>query len=204
MKVEYYNQYLHFKSIGLRAKATENLKQFIDSFESFEEKEQWTRDFLESGDSEDIIRHEIYKIVVFPVLLKGYQKQDFWSLTWLIKTIQNIYKVKTLHEQIDFKTDYQLLQDCYSIEPQNPEIRQALLKKLLSWLDYSIHEYPRGILYGHNGATIDECQDILTHIEFVKTLDPEEKFKDFLDDVRTKVLEYMARPRNYPMSQSIN
>lgn len=200
MKAEYYNQYLHFKSIGLRAKATENLKQFIDSFESFEEKEQWTRDFLESGEYGHKIRHELYEIVVFPVLLKGYQKRDFWSLTWLIKTIHNIYKVKTLHEQIDFKTDYQLLQDCYSIDSQNPKIRKALLKKLLSWLDYSIHEYPMGILYGHNGGTIDECQDILTHIEFVKKLDPEEKFKDFLDDVRTKVLEYMERPRKTSMS----
>jgi hypothetical protein len=201
MELEHYKQYLHFKTIGLRAEARQNLLQFINSFTSLTEKEQWTRQFLEAEEHEygDKIRHELYEGVVFPALLKGYQNHDPWSVLWLARTAQNLYKARHLHEQIDLKTDYGLLKECYSLDPSNPEVQKDLLSMQIRSLQYCIHEYPTGILYGKDGATTDECQEILSEIQFVRKLDTEKSQEKFLNEVQSKVLEYLARLQKYQL-----
>ncbi|MEH2441895.1 hypothetical protein [Nostoc sp.] len=201
MELEYYKQYLHYKTLGFRTQARQHLQQFIASFASFAEKELWTHEFLETEEYEYgwyIIRYELYEQVVLPVLLSGYQKRDPWSVLWLARTAQNFYKVKHLHKQIHFQTDYGLLKECYLLAPNNNEVHKDLLSVQIRWLQYCIHEYPTGILYGAvNGATIDECQEILSEVEFAKKLDVEKNQDKFLNEVESKVLEYIVRLRTY-------
>jgi hypothetical protein len=202
MKLEYYKQYLHLKTVGLRAEARQNLLQFINSFASFAEKEQWTRQFLETEEHEYgyKIRHELYEGVVFPALLKGYQNQDPWSILWLARTARNFEQARHLHEQIDLKTGHELLKECYSIDPSNAEVQTDLLRMQVRGFEYCIHEDPAGILSGQDGATIDECQEILAEIEFVRKLDPEKIQERFLNEVQSKVLEYLGRLQKYQLS----
>ncbi|MHC5738425.1 hypothetical protein [Nostoc sp.] len=200
MELEYYKQYLHCKTLGFRSQARQHLQQFITSFASFTEKELWTHEFLENQECEygDRIRYELYEQVVFPVLLSGYLKRDPWSVLWLARTAQNFYKVKHLHKQINFKTDYGLLKECYLIAPSNNQVHKDLLNVQIRWLQYCIHEYPSGILYGAvNGATIDECQEILSEVEFARKLDVEKNQDKFFNEVQSKVLEYIVRLRAY-------
>lgn len=198
MELEYYKQYLHYKTLGFRTQARQHLQQFITSFASFTEKELWTHEFLENPECDLYrIRYELYEQVVFPVLLSGYQKRDPWSVLWLARTAQNFYRVKHLHKQIDFKTDYGLLNECYLLDPSNYEVHKDLLNIQIQWLQYCIHEYPTGILYGVNGATIDECQKILSEVEFARKLDVEKIQDKFLNEVQSKVLEYIVRLRFY-------
>ncbi|MBN3892325.1 MAG: hypothetical protein HWQ43_25330 [Nostoc sp. JL31] len=199
MELEYYKQYLHCKTLGFRSQARQHLQQFITSFASFTEKELWTHEFLENQQCEYEygIRYELYEQVVFPVLLSGYQKRDPWSVLWLARTAQNFYKVKHLHKQINFKTDYGLLKECYLLAPNNNEVQKGLLSVQIRWLQYCIHEYPTGILYGSvNGATIDECQEILSEVEFARKLDVEKIQEKFFNEVQSKVLEYIVRLRS--------
>jgi hypothetical protein len=195
MELEYYEQYLHLKTVGLRSEARQRLQQFINSFNSIAEKEQWTRQFLEAEEYEYgyKIRHELYERVVFPALLNGYQRYDPWSVLWLARTAQNFYKARHLHEQIDFKTEYGLLKECYLLAPSNSAVHKDLLSIQIQWFQYCIHEYPTGILYGSNGATINECQEILSEIEFLRKLDTEKTQEKFLNEVQSKVLEYLSR-----------
>lgn len=195
MELDYYKQYLHYKAVGFRSEARANLQQFIDSFVSITEKEQWTREFLEAGEYGHKIRYELYEEVVFPALLNGYQRKDPWSVLWLARTAQNLYKVKHLHEQIDLKTDFGLLKECYLLDPNNIEIRKDLLNIQVQWLQYCIHEYPTGILYGNDGATTEECQEILSEIGFVREFDTKKIQEELLNDVQSKVLEYRDRSR---------
>ncbi|MEH1897677.1 MAG: hypothetical protein V7K94_20710 [Nostoc sp.] len=198
MELEYYKQYLHCKKLGFRIRARQHLQQFITSFASFTEKELWTHEFLENHQCkyEYGIRYELYEQVVFPALLSGYQKRDPWSVLWLARTANNFYKVKHLHKQIDFKTDYGLLKECYLLDPSNNEVQKDLLSVQIRWLQYCIHEYPTGILSGSvNGATIDECEEILSEVEFARKLDVEKNQDKFFNEVQSKVLEYIVRLR---------
>ncbi|MEH1787339.1 hypothetical protein [Nostoc sp.] len=206
MKLEYYEQYLHSKTVGLHSQAKQNLKWFIASFASMTEKQQWTRQFLETQKYEygNKISYELYEEVVFPALFRGYQNRDFWSALWLARTAQNLYKVKHLHEQINFKTDYELLKECYLLDRSNSDVHKDLLSVQIRWLQYCIHEYPTGILYGVNGATIDECHEILSEIEFIRELDVEKIHEKFLNEVQSKVLEYLIRLKKSQISKNLH
>jgi hypothetical protein len=194
MELEYYRQYLHLKTVGLRFEARQSLQQFIDSFTSIAEKEQSTHQFLEAEEHEYgyEICHELLE-AVFPALLNGYQRHDPWSILWRARTAQNFYKARHLHEQIDFKTEYGLFKECYLLTPNNTEVHKDLLAIQIQWLQYCIHEYPTGILYGSNGATINEYQEILSEIDFVRKIDAEKTQEKFLNAVQSKVLEYLTR-----------
>jgi hypothetical protein len=202
MELEYYGQYSYFKTRGLRSEARQNLQKFIDSFTSITEKEAWTRQFLETEEYKYgyKIRHELYEGVVFPALLSGYHRQDLWSVTWLARTAQNFCQAKHLHEQIDFKLDGELLKECYLLDPNNDDVRRDLQGNLLRWFQYCIHEYPTGILYGCDGATIDECQEILSEIEFVREIDTGKTQEKFLNEVQSKVIEYATRIEKHQSS----
>src|SRR5690348_5477105 len=152
MDAELYQQYIALKNVGKKAQAKAVLERFLASFGSGEEKEQWVRAFLESGDFGYRIRHEIYEQLVFPVLLKGYHAKDPWSLLWLAKTDQNLYSARWLHSQVDFKSEYQLLKELYEITPDEMT-RNQLLRSNLTWFEYCQHEWPAGILYGMDGAS---------------------------------------------------
>ncbi|MEH1783366.1 MAG: hypothetical protein V7K67_30680 [Nostoc sp.] len=206
MKLEYYKQYLHCKTVGLRSQGKQNLEWFIASFASITEKQQWTSQFLETQEYEygNKISYELYEEVVFPALFRGYQNRDFWSALWLARTAQNLYKAKHLHEQINFKTDYELLKECYLLDRSNADVHKDLLSVQIRWLQYCIHEYPTGILYGVNGATIDECHEILSEIEFIRELDVEKIHEKFLNEVQSKVLEYLIRLKKCQISKNLH
>ena len=193
MNAERYQQYLALKDAGKKEQAKAILDSFLASFESDEEKEQWVRAFLESGDFDHRIRHEIYEQLVFPVLLKGYHANDPWSLLWLAKTQQNLYSAQWLHSQVDSKSPYELLREAYAIAPDEA-IRKELLRTDLEGYAYCEHEWPAGILYeGGRGASIEQCDDLLKEIEFTRTLDKEGRHKLYLDSFEAKVIEYRAR-----------
>jgi len=193
MDAELYQQYLALKDAGKKEQAKMVLDRFIASFQSAEEKEQWVRAFLESGDFGDRIRHEIYEQLVFPVLLKGYHAKDPWSLLWLAKTNLNLISASWLHSQVDSRSPYELLREAYAIAPDEA-IRNELLLADLRGYAYCEHEWPAGILYdGGLGATLEQCDDLLQEIEFTRTLDREGRHKLYLDSFEAKVKEYKAR-----------
>ena len=123
------------------------LDAFIRSFNSFEEREQFTRAFLGSHAYGEGIRHELYAEIIFPVLLAGSNRNDAWSLYWLAETIQHLKGARKLYEVIKFKTRTDLLKDAYAVDRDSIEIRKALLKSLWSEFDYASHEWPSGILW---------------------------------------------------------
>lgn len=59
-----------------------------------------------------------------------------------------------------------------------------------------IHEWPAGILYGADGATTDECKEILSVLDEVEELDEVGSHSNLLNDVRTKTQQYIERLDN--------
>lgn len=192
MKPELYEQFLRLKEHGKKEEARTYLLDFIASFQTFDEKKIWVRGYLVSSDIGHKIRHEIYENLVFPVLLDGYKQKDAWSTLWLATTWQSLYASKKCHETISWKDAFTLLKEAYALEPST-EVRERLLKAELDWFEYSQHEWPAGILYGWNGASLDECQEILREIAFARSLDKDAAHEEFLAQFEGRVVEYMDR-----------
>ena len=191
MNAELYQKFITLKETGKKSEAKAVLAEFIASFKTEEQKRKWTWEFLECGEYGHKIRHEIYAELIFPVLLEGYRRNDAHSLHWLAKTAQNLYANSALRSQVDNKGEYQFLQEAHKLAPSE-ENRNALLRWHLKWFGYCEHEYPAGILYGIDGATLAECEEILQGIEFVRTLD-NGTHAQYLHEFEAKVCEYRQR-----------
>jgi hypothetical protein len=196
MNLEDYERFKMLMESGLRSEAAYALQSFIASFSTFEEKMTWSRWFFENEKISHKIRFELYEQVIFPVLLKGYRERDPWALRWLARTAQNFYQSERLWNQLDGMTDYAILKDLVALCPNDDEARKDLLSCQLDWFRYCIHEWPAGILYGHNGATTEQCQEIIDEIAVARQMDQERLHTEFLADVENKVLHYIRRAQH--------
>jgi hypothetical protein len=188
--------YEHFKTHlarGDRAGAANHIQRFVASFEAVDDKIAWVKWYLENEDLGHRIRHEIYEHLVFPVLLEGYRQSDPWSLRWLVRTAQNLYRADHLWTQVGRKTEQGLLAQLHTQCPSDDEVRQALLQSHLRDFQYMVHEWPAGILYGHDGASAEECQLILSDLRLARQLDSSHANGAFFDDFENKVTEYQSR-----------
>ena len=188
-----YRQFVELSAAGRKVQARECVRLFSDSFESFEEKQRWTREFLKRGEFGHKIRHEIYSKVIFPVLEHGLHEGNFECMVWLARTSQNLYDDRRLHERIGFLSESMLLRRALATCPQDEELNRLLLRSLLKWLSYCEHEWPLGILYGNNGATLAECEEIALEVSFGRELDSQGEHASFLDEFEIKLEQYQER-----------
>ena len=189
-----YRQYVTYKNAGMKAQANTALEVFLASVKPADDTQAWTKAFLEGGDFGHRIQHEIYECLVFPVLWQGYEDNDAWSLLWLAKTVNNLYRSPSLHALIGYKGERELLTEAYMLQASN-EVRLLLLNADLHWFAYCQHEWPAGILYGRDGASFAECDDILQQVSFARELDTGGN-EEFLNAFEKRVREYKRRLQN--------
>lgn len=195
MNIEHYQEFRELEEKGLKKQASRALRDFISSFENGREKEEWVWDYLPKlqNNRHSRIRHEIFHELVYPTLKAGYENNDFASTLWLGKLAQNIYQAQQLHEELDWVSELGLYNKSHEIDPSNDEARLLLLKAIVSWLEYSEHEWPSGILYGNDGATIEQCDEISAEVQRVLKLDKEHIYSEFIKQYVKKLSEYRAR-----------
>jgi len=193
MKIEYYNEYLQYKNMGIRSEATKAIIKFVDSFENYAEKESWTLEYLPKLylDCNGRVRNELFEEIVFPVLLNGYNNKKVSLMIWLAKLSDNYYQNEKIWK--NYKTSLEIIKECYEIDPDNEEVVDIYLKLVISVIDYSIHEWPCGILWGLDGATKEQCRIILKQIPLYHKLDSDKKFFEYINDYENKVKEYIGR-----------
>tara|TARA_R110002110_G_scaffold390102_1_gene602937 strand:- start:2850 stop:3446 length:597 start_codon:yes stop_codon:yes gene_type:complete len=195
MNIEHYLKYIDCKEKGLKQEATKCLRLFITSFENSDEIDKWVWEYLPNLSAKSYlrIRHEIFHELVLPVLKAGYQRGDINCTLWLGKLIQNIYEAPKVHEDLGWVTAIELFGKCNDLAPNHDEARHLLLQSLVSWLEYTEHEWPRGILYENDGATLEQVDEISLEVQRVLMLDHEHQYREFIKQYNKKLIEYRAR-----------
>ncbi|MBW4553017.1 MAG: hypothetical protein KME35_18190 [Aphanocapsa sp. GSE-SYN-MK-11-07L] len=196
MNADLYEQFISLKNSGRKVETKVAFDSFIATFKTLDQKRAWVFSFLEAGNYGHKVRHEIYENLVYPVLLDGYLGRDASSVAWLARTASNLYALKSPHPSLKDKTELALFKEAYSLEPRE-EIRANLLKTLINWFSFSQHEWPAGILYGMDGANVEQCEEILQEIDFARSLDRQNKYDGYWSEFEAKVNEYIERLRAY-------
>jgi hypothetical protein len=193
MNIEYFNEYVHYKNVGVKLKAKEFIGKFINSFEDYTEKEQWTIEYLPKleMDSNGRIRNELFEEIIFPVLLNGYNNKNILPMIWLAKLNQNYYQNNRIWKKINYKTEVEIIKECYDLKPDNNDVTDLYLEIMINRIDFNMHEWPEGILFGNSFATKDECEILLERIGFMNKLDKNKKYSKYLRDCEDKIKEYM-------------
>ncbi len=136
--------------------------------------------------------HSVFVHLVLPVLLAGYAERASWSALWLARVGANLRAVPDLASTLRGRSVYQFLREAHEWEPSE-QTRRAVLGAAIRWFDYCQHEWPSGILYSSDGASLSQCDDLLREVAFARSLDTLLEHDRFLSDFERKVLEYRNR-----------
>ena len=201
MDISKYNLFIESEKKLLKKEAKKASAEFIDSFANFEEKEKWTKDFLKGkyGD----FRFGIFENIIFPVLVKGYAEKDLDSIIALAEFEQTYINTR-LWKKIDCKTAVEFYMEAFEIAPEDNMIRRELLIKKISWIYHCEHEWPFGILYGMDGATIEECKEIREELVFLRTIDDKNEFGEYLNKFEEKLTAYECKISKKPRGACFN
>lgn len=195
MDQEKYEAFMRMTKQGRRKEAAAAVQEFAASFRDLEEKRRWTESYLEGDPDLDKIRHELYEQVIFPVLLEGWRRDDPWSLWWLARTGRNFQRSQDLWLKLEHQTPGSLLKKLHAMQPDDDEVRLALLENHLDWLGFAGHEWPGAILYGMDAANLEQCGWIGEILAEARALDREGRHTEYLDQFGVWLTEYQARLR---------
>lgn len=192
MKIEFYGRFEKELEAGLKKQAAASVKLFVDSFHGEDDIYSWVWSYLPKLEKNrhSRIRHELFIDLIYPTLRKGFRSGDYDSTLWLGKLIQNIYQARGVFEELDSLVEIDFFKKCHEIDPQRDEGNKLLLQSILRWLSYCDHEWPSGILYGMNGATIEQCVEIRKESKLALSLATKQSDIDFIGQFLDKLGQY--------------
>lgn len=109
------------------------------------------------------IRYPLITRVLLPALNEGALNGVPGCLRWLAVCGRGSQLDARLPEHL--RTPVGLLKEAIRVDPNDRLARERLLEIWAPTFEYSLHELPAGVLYGHNGATIPECDELLEFLD---------------------------------------
>ena len=195
MDIEHYEKFKRELESGLKKQASVSVRLFVESFQGESDIANWVWAYLpkleKNGHSR--IRHEIFINLVYPTLKKGFELGEYDSTLWLGKLIQNIYQTDGLFEELGSLVEMDFYKKCYEIDPNNNEGVSLLRSSILNWISYCEHEWPSGILYGADCATLEQCIIIKKEADFALSLTYTSDEKTYIERFLEKLSQYEKR-----------
>lgn len=172
-----WESYLAAESRGTREAKLCALDAFVEELLRLP-AETWKRWALELAASivdegADVpVRHALFERILFPALAEALGGQAPGCARWLAGFAQQLYRLPACRERLgsERSTEWGLLQTALSHDPTDSRSRQQLIGLFERRLRYTLHELPAGVLYGHNGATATQCDELLAELDEFRAL----------------------------------
>lgn len=142
-----------------------------------------------------VIRRPLFNRAVFPALLAGYQGRVPGCARWLAGLADNLRSNPECREKLrpDERTELGLLWAAIRDDPVDRRSRLRLINLVADRLRYSIHEVPSGVLYGIDGASPDQCQELEDELEQLCSLVAQEGMRErYAELIRACRLHFRA------------
>lgn len=196
-----WDSYERAETRGVRSETLDALTRFIRAVTSrpLSEWEDWAADiaYRVIDRDEDIpIRTPLFRAIVFPALLRGHQDGRPNYARWLAGFAQTLYKSPDCLSMLppNERTEVALLRAAVSRDPNDEKSINQLLVLRASYLRYTLHELPAGVLYGHDSATVDQCLELESELqEFVtlaKNCNQYDNYKPLVQECRLHYRSY--------------
>ena len=88
--------------------------------------------------------------------------------------------------------DVDLWKEAYRRDPSSDVARVKLVASTARFIQYTLHELPAGVLYGNNGATVEQCKDLETELAFFRGLLTSTESEQFQNLVELASVHYPA------------
>lgn len=107
-----------------------------------------------------IIRQTFFNDVIHAILSRHVEQDDVDAIKLMVKLEQHLIAYQGITKDYRY-TAVELINKGLQLAPDDKELLQMYEVKTANYLYYSIHEVPIGIIYGNNGATIEQCNELL-------------------------------------------
>lgn len=115
------------------------------------------------------IRQPLYKHLIYPILLAQVAQNNIDAIKGLLKLDEQL----TSYQANSHDTRYtwaKLLEQGLTIAPNDTDLLKLSEQTTRNYLNYTLHEIPIGVLYGQDGATIAECDELLEKVSQYENL----------------------------------
>ncbi len=205
---QFWDAYIAAESRAPRAEKLQSLDAFLDALTASPPTVwfPWARSIAEQvvdhgGDL--VIRRPLFERAVFPALLAGYRLRLPGSARWLAGLSENMWRYPKCCESLQPEelTEHGLLWVAICHDPEDRRSRLRLIDKIADRLHYSLHELPSGVLYGMDGATLEQCQELDEELdEFCRHVAHEDMEARYAEQIQTCRFHFRAY-RDYLMNR---
>jgi hypothetical protein len=114
----------------------------------------------------------LFERVLFPALAEALDARVPGSARWLAGLSQHLHRCRACMERLghDRSSEWALLRAAAAQDPADGLSRRQLVRLIADHLRYTLHELPAGVLYGVDGATVDQCDELLAELEEFREL----------------------------------
>jgi hypothetical protein len=187
-----WERYLATESSGTRDDKLRTLNEFVEELLLSPEAtwKPWALDLTARivNDGTDIpVRCPLFERILFPALVESLGAKSPGSARWLAGLSQHLYRCPACMERLGRarSSEWALLQAAVAHDPGDVRSRQQLIRVIANHLRYTLHELPSGVLFGTNGATVVQCDELLAELdEFRSLVSVEGRTADYVPLVR--------------------
>jgi hypothetical protein len=141
-----------------------------------------------------IIRQVLFNNILYPTLSQEVEFNNVEAIRALIKLDDQLYKYYRATKNNKYFIDDLLIKGL-EVAPNDEELLKLYQGRTESYLRYTLHELPMGVLYGQDGATIEQCDELL--YELSKYEDACKKLKLDRHELIRECRFYYAAYKNY-------
>ena len=194
---ELWIEYRAAEGRGVRAEYLRALREFISAWQTAPAttRARWLTSYFEAGiiDS-DRVRTLLLEEVLLPELVAraraGHECARRRTATLLERRPHE--RAWGAYHELGWRG---LVDELLAASPGDEGLRRAALEQDLDYLRYTLHELPSGVLYGHDGASVAECDELLAWLDelegSMRTLERAE-YRPLIAEARRHYAAYRA------------
>ena len=165
-------EYNDAESRGTRAQKLGSLERLINALLDLPQPVwmEWAIDFclqLEQKNLNLPIRSPLFERVLFPSLQQAMHSRAPGSFRLLAVLFSKLHNSKTCLNGIpeELRSPEMLLREELRWHPDDMKAGLQLVDLLASYASHTLHELPTGVLYGMDGASILQCDELISFID---------------------------------------
>jgi hypothetical protein len=167
-----WDEYVRLERLGLRAEALDKVRSVVASVRVYPALDRGAfadaivATVASAGSTTMPLRQPLIEGVVLPHLLERHDEDERGSARALLAVVDQLDSASC--RQMAGERNLSrgaLLEHALVQEPEAHDLRVRWLEHAASSFAYALHELPAGVLYGMDGASIAECEELLEELD---------------------------------------
>lgn len=149
------------------------------------------------------VRFPLFRRVLVPALSQGLRSGEPGCARWLASFVSLFAGEHADELTPDLQNPVALLKEALRLDPTDDCARRRLVDLRAARLRYTLHELPAGVLFGHDGATAEQCDELRELLEEferdVSATSQEARFTALIEDCKYHFRAYGDYRRSGPL-----